>query len=317
MPIIRLNPPEEEKRNLSASQELPPLELPSQGTSAKGAGGALELGFALKKGLLGSDASETEAEGQGEEFGGGGAGGGGGLGEQGAFMKNIKFKANELAVEFRVSFYEVSIKEGENLFENFKIPLLMTFQGAIEQVNDFIEDLHLNESQAPSFRRYVMLQFYSAKCASVVERWMKQIEDTKTEDVLMDFARQERLQPGAPVEPYLQQFEAFVRAKQADILDLFDRQLDFPAPAWERQQTQDMLDFVKTLFKDNLALCLKFWLKEGRGYILKYREKVRKFIDPARKDPQSLSTFKLETRNSSPRVFRKGKSSRKKPRRPS
>ena len=40
----------------------------------------------------------------------------------------------------------------------------MTMQGASEQIDDLFVTLKLEKSQEPSLKKYIMLQYYSAKC---------------------------------------------------------------------------------------------------------------------------------------------------------
>lgn len=103
-----------------------------------------------------------------------------GIKDKGRYIKQIKFKATDSDLEFRFTFYEVSLQEGESLSEHFKIPLLMTTQGASEQIDDLFHTLKLEKSQEPSLKKYILLQYYSAKCANVVEKKMKMIEETRT-----------------------------------------------------------------------------------------------------------------------------------------
>lgn len=168
----------------------------------------------------------------------------------------------------------------------------MTTQGASEQVDDLFSTLKLEKSQEPSLKKYILLQFYSAKCAHSVEKKMKLMEETRTEDMLMEFAKMKPFI--GDITDYLEDYKQFIADKHEEILTSFHEDLSFPAQANEKEQFTAVLEFIANLFQENLDLCEKFWFKEGRRYILKYREKLRKFIEPKDGVKTKLSSIKQE-----------------------
>ncbi len=44
-----------------------------------------------------------------------------------------------------------------------------------------------------------MLQYYSARCSSTIERLMKRIEEQTTEDVLMEFSKANKFEKGGDI----------------------------------------------------------------------------------------------------------------------
>lgn len=110
--------------------------------------------------------------------------------------------------------------------------------------------------------------------------------------MLQEFTKQNRYVHD--VTSYIEEFKNFIADKHAEILYDFHEDLKIPSTPYEKEQFNSILEFIANLFHENLDLCEKFWIKEGRRYILKYRDKLRKFIEPKEKPKMKLSSIKQQ-----------------------